>query len=160
MSALLPFFQWMGATSLSQYFLSTTWAAPIVQVIHLVAVALFIGAGLVVDIRLLGKGLTETPLPQLARATEPFLVGAFVVLMVTGIPQLTSTAMKQYYSPFFWWKMEAMLFALILTVTIRRKLTRTDESQLGPYWPKIVGITSLGLWSAVVIGARLIGVLS
>ena len=160
MEALLPFFQWMGTLPMSQYFLSTTWSTPIVQVIHLVAIAAFVGAVLIVDMRLLGVGLTETPLPKLARAAEPWLIGAFIVLLITGLPQLTSTALKQYYSPFFWWKMEAMLLALVLTVTIRRKMTRMDDASLGPFWPKVVGITSMGLWAAVIIGARLIGLLS
>ena len=157
---LLPFFQWMGTLPMSQYFLSTTWSTPIVQVIHLVAIAAFVGAVLIVDMRLLGVGLTETPLPKLARAAEPWLIGAFIVLLITGLPQLTSTALKQYYSPFFWWKMEAMLLALVLTVTVRRKMTRMDDASLGPFWPKVVGITSMGLWAAVIIGARLIGLLS
>ncbi len=160
MEALLPFFQWMGTLPMSQYFLSTTWSTPIVQVIHLVAIAAFVGAVLIVDMRLLGVGLTETPLPKLARAAEPWLIGAFIVLLITGLPQLTSTALKQYYSPFFWWKMEAMLLALVLTVTIRRKMTRMDDASLGSFWPKVVGITSMGLWAAVIIGARLIGLLS
>ena len=160
MEALLPFFQWMGTLPMSQYFLSTTWSTPIVQVIHLVAIAAFVGAVLIVDMRLLGVGLTETPLRKLARAAEPWLIGAFIVLLITGLPQLTSTALKQYYSPFFWWKMEAMLLALILTVTVRRKMTRMDDASLGPFWPKVVGITSMGLWAAVIIGARLIGLLS
>ena len=160
MEALLPFFQWMGTLPMSQYFLSTTWSTPIVQVIHLVAIAAFVGAVLIVDMRLLGVGLTETPLRKLARSAEPWLIGAFIVLLITGLPQLTSTALKQYYSPFFWWKMEAMLLALVLTVTVRRKMTRMDDASLGPFWPKVVGITSMGLWAAVIIGARLIGLLS
>ena len=160
MEALLPFFTWMGTLPLSQYFLGTTWATPIVQVIHLVAIATFVGSVLIVDMRLMGAGLTDTPLPTLARSAEPWLIGAFVVLFVTGLPQLTSTALKQYYSPFFWWKMEAMLLALILMITVRRKMTHTDEANLGTLWPKVVGITSIALWTTVIIGARLIGLLS
>ena len=160
MEATLPFFQWMGATPMAQYFQNTTWSTPIVQVIHLVAIASFVGSVLIVDMRLLGAGLTETPLRDLARSAEPWVIGSFVVLFITGLPQLTSTALKQYYSPFFWWKMEAMLLALILMVTVRRKMTRKDEADLGPFWPKVVGLTSIALWTAVIIGARLIGLLS
>lgn len=158
--SLLPLFQWMGTTGLAQYFSNTTWSMPIVQVIHLVAVALFSGAVIVVDLRLMGRGLTGTPLRELSRATEPYLILAFIVLLITGTPQMFSLAMKQYFSPFFWWKAEAMLAALILTVTVRRKMANTDEALLGPFWPKVVGLTSLALWSGVIIGARLIGLLS
>ncbi|MDP7480269.1 MAG: hypothetical protein QGI10_13460, partial [Vicinamibacterales bacterium] len=120
----------------------------------------FVGALLLVDLRLLGRGLKETPLPQVARAAEPWLLGSFAVLVLTGIPQMSSTALKQYYSPFFWWKMEMLLLGVILTVTIRRKMASTEESQLGPVWPKVVALTSIALWTSVTIGARLIGLLS
>ena len=122
--------------------------------------AVFAGAVLMVDLRLLGKGLKDTPLPRLARTAEPFLIGSFVVLVLTGIPQMTSTALKQYYSPFFWWKMGMVLIAVILTVTVRRKLASTDESQLGLVLPKVVALCSIALWTSVTIGARLIGLLS
>ena len=160
MTALLPFFQWMGAHPISVYFLENTWATPIIQCIHLVTVAIFAGAVLVVDMRMLGGGLIKTPLSKLARDVEPWLIWSFVVLAVTGIPQLMSTALKQYYSPFFWWKMEAMLIAVILTFTVRRRIARMDDSVLGTFWPKVVALVSLSLWTAVVIGARLIGLLS
>ena len=155
-----PFFEWMGGLRFSAFFLESVWPTPIVQCIHLVSVAVFVGALLLVDLRLLGQGLKETPLPQVARAAEPWLFGSFVVLVVTGIPQMSSTALKQYYSPFFWWKMEMLLLGVILTVTIRRKMASTEESQLGPVWPKVVALTSIALWTSVTIGARLIGLLS
>ena len=156
---LLPFFQWMASIPLSTYFLDHTWPAPIVQVIHLVAVAVFIGALVVVDMRLLGRGFTARPLAEVARDAQPWLIGAFILLFITGLPSLTSTALKQYYSPFFWWKMEALLLGVIFTFTIRRKVTQSDEALLGPFWPKVVGILSIGIWTSVTIGARLIGLM-
>ena len=157
---MLPFFQWMQGLGLSSYFQDTIWSSPIVQVIHLIALGAFAGAVVLVDMRLLGRGLTDMPLAKLAREAEPWFIGAFIVLFLTGLPQLTSTAVKQYYSPFFWMKMEAMLIALIFTFTLRRKATRTDDARLGPYYPKVIAVVSLGLWSGVAIGARLIGLLS
>ena len=157
--SLLPFFEWMEGIWLSQTFQGTVWLSPIVQCVHLVALAVFAGAVLIVDVRLLGRGMTQTPLAQVARDAQPWLVGAFLVLLITGIPQLTSTSIKQYYSPFFWWKMEAMLLALIFTFTLRRRVTLTDEARLGPFWPKVVGVFSIALWCSVAIGARLIGLL-
>jgi hypothetical protein len=156
---LLPFFQWMGSIPLSTYFLENTWPAPIAQVIHLVAVAVFIGALVVVDMRLLGRGLTARPLADVARDAQPWLIGAFLLLFITGLPSLTSTALKQYYSPFFWWKMEALLLGVVFTFTVRRKIILTDEARLGPVWPKVVGVLSLGIWTSVTIGARLIGLM-
>ena len=158
--SLLPFFEWMQDLSVSAFFLETVWPTPIVQCAHLIAVTVFAGAILVVDVRLLGQGLIRTPLAQLSRDAEPWLIWSFVVLIVTGMPQLTSTALKQYYSPFFWGKMELLLLGVIFTFTIRRKVVLADEARTGPFWPKVVGLVSIGIWAGVAIGARLIGLLS
>ncbi len=157
---LLPFFQWMGELGFSAYFLNSVWPTPIIQCIHLLAVSVFAGAVLVVDLRLLGRGVTWASIPDLARAAQPWLVWSFVVLVLTGIPQMTSTALKQYYSPFFWWKMEALFVGVVVTFVIRRIITSKEEGHFGPVWPRVVGVTSIALWTSVTIGARLIGLLS
>ena len=157
---LLPFFQWMEGCALSAAFQSSIWLTPAVQIVHLFALTVFAGAVLIVDVRLLGRGLMQTPLAQVARDAQPWLIGSLLVLLISGIPQLTSTALKQYYSPFFWWKMEGLLLGLIFTFTLRRQVTLADEVRVGSFWPKVVGVVSIALWSGVATGARLIGLLS
>ena len=156
---MLPFFEWMGGLRLSAFFLESIWPTPIIQNIHLVAIAVFAGSVLVVDLRMLGRGLRETPLADLARAVEPWLIGSFVVLVLSGIPQMTSTALKQYYSPFFWWKMQAVLIGVIWTIAVRRRVAMRPEAEVGPVWPKVVALVSIALWTSVTIGARLIGLM-
>jgi hypothetical protein len=157
--SMLPFFEWMQGLRFSAFFLESIWPTPIMQNIHLIAIAVFAGSVLVVDLRVLGRGLVDTPLPQLARMAEPWLIGSFAVLVLSGIPQMASTALKQYYSPFFWWKMQAVLLGVILTVTVRRRLLMRTDAELGPVWPKVVALVSLALWTSVMIGARLIGLM-
>ena len=157
--SMLPFFEWMGGLRFSAFFLESVWPTPIVQNIHLIAIAVFAGSVLVVDLRMLGRGLRGTPLAQLARSVEPWLYGSFVVLVLTGIPQMTSTALKQYYSPFFWWKMQAVLIGVIWTLTVRRRISMRTEAVLGPVWPKMVAVVSIALWTSVTVGARLIGLM-
>ncbi len=106
-----------------------------------------------------GRGLTRTPVAQLARTAEPWLIGSFIVLMLTGIPQMTSLATREYYSPYFWWKMQGILAGVVLTVTVRRRMSRRTEAELGPIWPKVVALVSLALWTSVTISGRLIGLL-
>jgi len=157
--SMLPFFEWMQGTRLSAFFLESIWPTPIVQNIHLIAIAVFVGSVLVVDLRMLGRGLTETPLAELSRMVEPWLIGSFAVLVLSGIPQMASLALKQYYSPFFWWKMQAVLIGVIWTVAVRRRMARRTEAELGQVWPKVVGLVSIALWTSVTIGARLIGLM-
>ena len=157
---LQPFFEWMQGLAFSAFFLESIWPTPIVQCIHLIAVSVFAGALLIVDLRLLGTGLKTASLPEVARAAQPWLVWSFGVLVLTGIPQMSSTALKQYYSPFFWWKMQAVFIGLVVTFLIRQHIASKEEGHYGPVWPKVVGVTSIALWTSVTIGARLIGLLS
>ena len=154
---VLEFFEWMEGSTLSLIFQSAVWYSPLIQVAHLVAVATFAGALLVVDLRLLGAGLTQNPVKQVAADAQPWLYGSLIALAITGTPTMASTSIKQYYSPFWWWKMEMLALGLILLFTVRRQMIKKDDSELGPFWPKVVGLVSMGLFLGVTIGARLIG---
>ncbi len=154
---VLEAMEWMEGTRLSLLFGSAVWYSPLIQVAHLVAVAVFSGALLVVDLRLLGTGLTQTPVKTVAEDAQPWLMGGLIALTVTGLPSLFQLAIKQYYSPFWWWKMEMLALGLIFIFTVRRKVLQTDEADLGSFWPKIVGLVSMALFLGVTIGARLIG---
>ena len=154
---VLTFFEWMEGSTLALIFQSAVWYSPIIQVMHLVAVAVFAGSLLVVDLRLLGTGLTGTPVRQVARDAQPWLMGGLIALAVTGTPTMASTAIKQYYSPFWWWKMEMLALGIVFIFTIRRQVLQSESAEQGGLWPKVVALTSMGLFLGVTIGARLIG---
>ena len=158
--ALLPFFEWLEATPVSEAIRESVWFYALDQSVHLVALGVFAGAVLIVDFRLLGRGMRQQPVADVARDAQPWLIWAFLALLVTGIPQVLSTAMKEFYSPFFWFKMEVMAVGLVFTFTIRRRVALADEARVGPFWGKVVGLVSIVLWTAVAIPARLIGLLS
>ena len=156
---LLPFFEWMEGVQMSVVFRDSLLLYPIIQALHLVALTVFVGAVLIVDFRLLGRGLTTQPLAEVARGARPWLIGSLVTLTITGIPQMTSTAMKQYYSPFFWRKMTFLLIAVIFTFVLRHRVVLADQARLGVFWPKVVGLVSIALWTSVAFQARLIGLM-
>ena len=156
---LLPFFEWMEGLQLTVLFRDSLLLYPITQAIHLVALTVFAGAVLIVDFRLLGSGLIKQTTSQVARNASPWLVGSLVALTVTGIPQMTSTAMKQYYSPFFWRKMSFLLIAILFTFVLRHRVALADQSRVGVLWPKIIGLISIALWTSVAFQARLIGLM-
>ena len=72
-----------------------------VNVFHLLALAVFAGALLIVDLRFMGTGLTREPLAEIASQARPWLVGGFWALVVTGLFQLALQPVKEYYSEMF-----------------------------------------------------------
>ena len=155
--SLLAFFQWCNDSAMSVTIRNSVWQFAVIQSFHLVAVAVFAGAVLIVDLRLMGRGLKQQPLAQVAGDAQPWLIGSLFAILVTGIPQFTTNAMKYYYSPVFWIKMGILLVAVIFTFTLRRKVTLANEARVAPFWAKVVALVSIVLWTGVALGGRVIG---
>ncbi len=154
---LLPYIQWIEASGFHNAIANSPWAFAAIESIHLLALAAIGGAVLVVDLRMLGLGLTSQPVPELARNAYPWFVGSLVVMFATGIPLFISEPTKCYYSTPFWVKMTSLLLATLFAFTIRRRVTRADVGRVRPLVYKIVGVVSLGLWFGVGAGGRWIG---
>jgi hypothetical protein len=154
---LLSLAQAVDANSLVKTMREIAWIGAMVNVAHLVALAVFFGALLIVDLRLLGTGLIREPLAEVASQARPWLMWGFWGLVVTGIPQLALQPLKEYYSDLFNLKMQIMLVAIIFTFFIRPRITQASEARIGRVWGKLAGLASIGLWSGVAIPARLIG---
>jgi hypothetical protein len=157
---VLNFFQWLNDLAVSQAINQSVWVFAVIQAFHLVALAVLAGAILIVDLRLMGGGLTARPVAEVARDAQPWFIAGFLAMTVTGIPQLMANALRQYYSDFFWLKMVFLALALIFTFTLRRKVTQADEISVSPWRAKTVGIVSILLWLGVAVPARLIGLFS
>jgi hypothetical protein len=154
---LLPFVQWCEASAVGSAIRTSPWAFAVIESVHLLALAAIGGAVLVVDLRLLGWGLREQPVKQIARDAFPWLVGSLAVMLVTGFGLFLSEATKCYYSTPFWVKMGSLLLALVFTFTVRRKITGADEGRINPAVYKLVALVSLALWFGVGAGGRWIG---
>jgi hypothetical protein len=154
--SLEPLFVWMNRLPLSDYIRESAYFSPGNNLLHLLSMVTFIGALAIVDLRLLNTGMRDQPVKQVAQAAEPWLIGGFIGLFITGFFALTGTALAQYTNRVFWLKMYILLAAIIFTVTIRRQVTRADEARVGPFWGKLVGLVSLALWTSVAVTARLI----
>ena len=157
---MLSFFKWMGDLAFSKALGASVWQFAFIQALHLVALAIFAGAILIVDLRLMGRALKERPVAQVAREAQPWMIGGFLALVVTGVPQMMQNAMREYYSDLFWIKMVFLALALVYTFTLRRKITLANRTDAVTVQTKMVGLVSIVLWAGVAIPARLIGLFS
>jgi uncharacterized protein DUF6644 len=156
---MLPLAEWINSLPVTESLREIAWFGAMINVMHLLALSVFAGALLIVDLRLMGGGLSKQPLSDVARNARPWLKWGFLGLVATGLPQLMLAPVKEYYSDLFWFKMEVMFVAIIFTFFIRPRLVELDESRLR-IWGKLAGLASIALWSGVAIPARLIGLVS
>jgi len=154
---LLPYFQALEAGSIGEAIRDSTWLFPFIEAFHLVGLAIIGGAVLLVDFRLLGLGLRRQPVAELARDAQPWLIGGVVFMIASGVPLFLAEAIKCYYSFAFWTKMAALALAIIFSFTVRRRIALAGDAHVDPVWMRVVGATSILLWSTVGWGGRWIG---
>ena len=154
---LLPFFQWCQDSALGVMIRESVWMFPIIEAVHLLALALIGGAVLIVDMRLAGLVLREQPAATIARDAEPWLIGSLVVMILTGVLLFVSEALKCYYSPPFWLKMLFLSLAITFTFTLRRRVATAGDLFVVSWRPKAVAVVSVLLWSGVGLMGRGIG---
>jgi len=154
---LLPYFQWISNTRVSQAIGQSSWAFAVIESVHLLGLAVIGGTVLILDLRLLGLGLRDQPIARVAREVFPWFVGSLIVMLVTGFGLFMSEAIKCYDSRPFWVKMVALLLATIFAFTVRRKVALAAEGNVRPIWLKVVAVVSLALWFTVGASGRWIG---
>jgi Family of unknown function (DUF6644) len=155
--SLLAFFQWCYATPVGETIRDSAWLFPVIEAIHLLGFVLTLGSVLIVEMRLLGAGLTRQPVAQLAAGAQPWLLGGVTLMFSTGIPLFMSESMKAYYSLAFWVKMTSLFLVLLYTFTLRRRVTGTNLVTNRPVLARSLAVMSLSLWFGVAWGGRWIG---
>jgi hypothetical protein len=150
---MMPFFQWLESLGFGA---GSEFTVAFINVAHLLSLVVFIGALLVVDLRLLGSGMRRQPLSDVVTSAQPWLLGGFACMFVTGSLQVVATPMKAYYSDQFWLKMQLLIVAIVLTFIVRSIAAQRDEA---PVWLKPAGLVSILLWSFIAVQGRLIGLL-
>jgi hypothetical protein len=138
---------------------TSKWDFALVEMVHLLALALLGGAVLVVDLRLLGLILKGESARSIGRDLSRVLIVSLVVMILTGVVLLSEEAGKCYYSPAFRWKMALLAGAILFYFTLHRSALKQTDKGRPALWARVAGVFSLALWLGVGIAGRAIGLL-
>lgn len=153
---LLGFFEWCETTRIGTVVRDSLWLFPVIEATHLLGLSLLGGSLLVVDLRMLGWGLRDRSIAELARHVRPWLWAALGIMVATGVPLFLSEAVKCYYNPAFWLKMRTLPVALLFTLVVRERMTRNPALDTSVR-SRLAGGVSVALWLTVAAAGRWIG---
>lgn len=153
--SLFQLFEAIEATWLGSTIKQSVWLFPAIEAVHLLGLALLGGAVLMLDLRLLGWGLSTATPAQLERQSRPWARAGLAVLLMTGAMLFASETLKLYGNPSFWLKMAALLTVLVYTATVRNPVARRTTN-VG-LRSRFVACGSLLLWLTVAASGRWIG---
>ena len=151
----LALFHWLAKSTVGVAMRDSTWSFAIVEIVHLIALAIFGGAVLLVDLRLLGRIFKTQPVAQVARELLPISVGGVIVMLISGTLLVASGPMRYYYNPAFRIKMWLFLSALPVHFVLQVVSARKEGQEAA--WQKFGAVASLLLWLSIGLAGRAIG---
>jgi hypothetical protein len=144
----LPFcevFTWIERSPVGEFMRSTRVLFPVVESIHLIGLALFVGTLLLIDMGLLGLAMRRQPIAQVAASLAPFTWTGFALLLTTGPFMFAAQATKWHDNPVFWFKMPILAVATVFQLSVRHRIA-VEEPALNPVGARLIGAISLVLW--------------
>jgi hypothetical protein len=147
-------FVWIERTPIAEALRNSRVLFPIVEIIHLIGLALFAGPLFLINLGLLGLAMRRQPVAQFASALLPWTRGGIALLLVTGPLMFAAQATKWYGNPVFWFKMALLAVAIAFQWPVHRKLV-SETAALGPLPAKFIACLSLLLWISTALSAKI-----
>lgn len=153
----LPFFEWLDTSWLATVSKSYGGVFAVVQMFHLLGMAMLGGMVLLGDLRLLNVLMRDTPSEVVIDNTHRWFGYGLAMALVSGVFMASAVAMKLYYNESFWAKMTCLAAGVVFVYAIRRPLLRHDHSSINPWALRSLAVTSMILWFTVAASGRWIG---
>ena len=151
---------WLRDTAWSTGLRESLWAYPMVDTAHVLGLIAFVGAAIVLDLRLVGLALPALRVSEVVERTRRPLYVGFAAMATTGLLLFFANPLKFATNPFFQAKVGLLavagLNAGLFHLTTYRHVAAWDCAVAPPGRARIAGSISLVAWMAVIAVGRLI----
>jgi hypothetical protein len=149
---------WLASTSISRDVQRILWIIPLLQSIHILAIAMVLSSVVMVEARILGLVHSQT-LSQTAHRFVPWLWTGLVLLALTGLVLIIGEPRRTLdNNPAFLLKMVLLAFALAVTLafqgSLRRNLAFWEDKPQRNTLTTVLAVVALVLWCAVAVAGR------
>jgi hypothetical protein len=152
------FCDWLSRTNVSVAFQSADWFVPLVQTVHIIAIAILLTSVYVVSFRLMGLTRGAQALATLTAKLTPWIWTALGVLLVSGMLLTITEPARELLN---WAFRVKMLLVLALAGTLRVVQLRMRQNP--EYWTesparrhaaRAIGIVSVIVGASIVTAGR------
>lgn len=147
----------LASSSLTEWLTTHEWAVPLLQSIHIMSVAIVLSSIALLDLRLAGLLGRGQSLRDLTLRFYPWIWGALLVLIGTGILQVMAEPARELLNFLFWSKMGLIITAVLFTMPVRRLLEDRPFQDLPSskrHTLRLCAFVSLTLWALVIVCGR------
>jgi len=149
--------QWLEHTSVSQEIQKALWLIPLLQTIHIIAIAMVLSSVLMIELRILGVGKSLS-MTQTSARFAPWVWTGLVLLAATGLGLIVGEPKRALPNPAFQIKMlmlaVTLAVALAFQTSLRRNLAFWEGHSRGRKLTGGVAVIVFFLWCAIAVAGR------
>jgi magnesium-transporting ATPase (P-type) len=152
------FCEWLSRTGISVAFQSANWFVPLVQTVHIIAIAILLTTVYVISFRLIGITRGAQPLASLAARSAPWIWTALSVLLVSGILLTVTEPARELLNWVFRIKMLMVFMLAVILWIVQSRMRRNPQ-----YWTesparrraaRAIGIVFIIVGAGIVTAGR------
>ena len=155
------FAQWLASTPASNAIQRELWLVALLQVVHILAIAMVLSSAAMIALRVLGLIRLQT-MAQTVHRFLPWLWTGLVLLAATGLTLIVAEPKRSLLNPAFQLKMLMLALAVATTLAFAASLRRNAafwEQMPRPRAIGLVAVFTFLLWCAIAIAGRWIAYL-
>lgn len=150
--------QWLENSLPAVAISQSLWLYPILEIVHIIGIALLVGPAIMFDLRLLGFS-KDLPVSSLARHVLPWSRRGLLLIVLSGLLLFITNAVALWYDPVFLIKILLLIVAGLNAIVFHRFTFRSatpfDDSIL-PTAAKVAAGISIIVWLAIIACGRLL----
>jgi hypothetical protein len=156
---LSAFSVWLADTPLSTAINQNSWATPITESVHILAIAAAFGAAMMINLRILGVAGRRQTMLQVEERFAPWIWWSLLILVISGVIFVVAEPAREILSGWFWTKM-----GLIVLVALANLWFQSSVRHGSALWEpghetaamRIGAGVLIALWLVIIIFGRLI----
>jgi hypothetical protein len=156
---LSGFSVWLADTPVSTAINQNSWATPITESVHILAIAAAFGAAMMINLRILGVAAKRQTMLQVEERFAPWIWWSLLFLVVSGVIFVIAEPAREILSGWFWTKMGLIVIAALANLWFQSSVRHGS-----PLWEpghetaamRIGAGALIVLWLVIIVFGRLI----
>ena len=155
---MTQFSDWLAQTNASMTIQQQLWIIPLVQTIHILAIAVVLSSVGMIDLKILGLAGGNQTMTETARRFTPWIWTGLAVLLLSGLILIVGEPVRELGVSVFWVKMGLLLVAVASTaafqLSLRRRVAFWEECEQTRWLINAFAITVFAVWCAIAVAGR------
>jgi hypothetical protein len=149
---------WIQKQPLSMLIDQNFWVIPIIQTIHILAIAVTFGSVVMINLRIVQMAGRSRTMTQTVERYLPWVWWGLLVLLVTGIGMTIGEPVRELTNPCFWMKMVLIVVAAAVSLwfqdSVRRNVARWEQTPDGRLAVRVGAGAVVALWCVIMVLGR------